>query len=129
MKDDLEGKIMTEFIALRLKTYAYLMDDGNSDSGTHVIKKSKGAKKCVIKRVLKFNDYKDCLLNNEIVSKSQQRFKSERHEVYNEEINKITLSSNDDKSLQTFDKIKSYPYGRSAGRVCKTELLSKVNIK
>ena len=66
MKDELEGKIMTEFIALRLKTYAYLMDDGNSDSGTHVIKKSKGAKKCVIKRVLKFNDYKDCVLNNEI---------------------------------------------------------------
>ena len=46
---------------------------------------------------LKFNDYKDCLLNNEIVLKSQQRFKSERHDAYTEEINKITLSSNDDK--------------------------------
>ena len=46
------------------------MDDGNSD------KKAKGTKKCVIKRILKFNDYKDCLLKNEIISKSQQRFKS-----------------------------------------------------
>ena len=79
--------------------------------------------------MLKFNDYKDCLLNNEFILKSQQRFKSGRHNVYTEEINKIALSSNDDKRLQTFDRITSYPYGTSARRVCKTELLSKVNIK
>ena len=60
MKDELGGKIMTEFVALRPKTYSYLMDDGWSD------KKAKGTKKCVIKRRLKFNGYKDCLLNNEI---------------------------------------------------------------
>ena len=82
-----------------------------------------------MKRMLKFNDYKDCLLNNEIVLKPQQRLKSKRHDLYTEEINKIALSSNDEKRLQTFDKITSYPYGTSAGRVCKTELLSKVNIK
>ena len=119
MKDELEGKIMTEFAALRPKTYSYLMDDGGSD------KKAKGTKKCVIKRRLKFNDYKDCLLNNEIILKSQQRFKSERHDVYTEEINKIALSSNDDKRSQTLDRITSYTYGTSAGKVCKTELLSK----
>ena len=45
------------------------------------------------KKVLKFNDYKDCILNNEIILKSQERFKSERHKVYTEEINKIALSS------------------------------------
>ena len=97
MKDELGGKIMTEFVALRPKTYYYLMADGNSDSGTHVNKKFRGNKKCVIKRRLKFNDYKDCLLNSEIILKSQQRFKSERHIVYNKKINKIALSSNDDK--------------------------------
>ena len=99
------------------------MDDCGSN------KEAKGTKKCVIKRRLKFNDYKDCLLNNETVLKSQQRFKSERHDVYTEQINKIALSSNDDKKLQTFDRMTSYPYGTSAGKVCKTELLSKVNIK
>ena len=57
--------------------------------------------------------------------KSQQRFKNERHDVYTEEINKIALSSNDDKRLQTFDRITSYPYETSAGKLCKTELLSK----
>ena len=53
MKDELGGKIMTEFVALRRKTYSYLMDDGGSD------KKAKGTKKCVIKQRLKFNNYKD----------------------------------------------------------------------
>ena len=77
------------------------------------------------KKILKFNGYKDCLLGNEIILKSQQRFKSEAHNVYTEEINKIALSSNDDKRLQTFDGITSYPYGSSVGKVCKTELLSK----
>ena len=81
------------------------MDDGNSD------KKAKGAKKCVIKRMLKFNDYKDCFLSIETILKAQQRFRSETHTLYTEEINKIALSSNDDKRLQTYDKIKSYPYG------------------
>ena len=62
---------------------------------------------------------KDCLLNNEIIMKSQQRFKSDRRDVYSEEINKIALSSNDDKRLQTFDRIASYPYGTRVGRYVK----------
>ena len=69
------------------------------------------------------------MLNNEIILKSQQRFKGERHDVYTEEVNKIALSNNDDKRFQTFDEITTYPYGTSAGKVCKAELLSKVNIK
>ena len=123
MKDELRENIMTEFVALRPKTYSYLVDDGESD------KKAKGTKKCVIKQRLKFNDYKDCLLNNEIILKSQQRFKSEAYNVYTEEVNMIALSGNDDKRLQTFNRITSYPYGTSAGKVCKTEMLTKVNIK
>ena len=79
--------------------------------------------------ILKFNDYKDSLLKNEIILKSQQRFKSERHNVYTEDVSKIALSSNDDKSLQTYDRLTSYPYGTSARKVRKTEILSKVNVK
>ena len=120
IKDELGEKIMTEFVALRSKTHSYLMDNRKND------KKEKGTKKCVIKRRLKLNDYKDCLLNNQIVLKSKRRFKSEIHDIYTEEINKIALNGNDDKRLQTFDRISSYPYGTSAGKVCKTELLSKV---
>ena len=105
MKDELGGKIITEFVVLRPKTYSYLTDDCKGD------KKAKGTKKCVIKRVIKFNDYKDCLLNDKLVLKSQQRFKSERHDVYTENVNKIALRSNDDKTLPTSDKITTYPYG------------------
>ena len=122
MKDELGGMFMTEFAALRPKTYSYLMDDGNSD------KKVKGTKKCVIKQRLKFNDYKNFLLNNEIISKSQQRFKTESHNVYTEEINKIALSSNDDKRLQTFYRITSHSYGTGIWKVCETELLSKYKL-
>ena len=121
MKDELGEKIMTKLVALKPKNY--LTDDCEED------KKAKVTKKCVIKRRLKFNDYKDCLLSNQIALKSQQRFKNERHDVYTEETNKIALTSNDDKRSQTFDRITSYPYGTSAGKACKKELLSKVNIK
>ena len=101
---------MTDLVALRPKTYSYLIDNGNSD------KKAKGTKKSVIKRVLNFNDYKNCLLNNEIILKSQERFKSEALNVYTEEINKIALSSNDDKRLQNFNRMISYLYGVNAGK-------------
>ena len=105
MKDELGGGIITEFVALRPKTYSYLTDDCKDD------KKTKGIKKCVVKRMIKFNDYENCLLKDEVVLKSQQRFKSKRHNVYTENINKIALSSNDDKRLTALDKITSYPYG------------------
>ena len=73
------------------------------------VKKSKGTKKCVIKRQLMFENYKDCLFNAKIILKSQQRFKSNYHNIYTEEINKIARSSNDDMKLQTSDRIKTYP--------------------
>ena len=44
-----------------------------------------------------FENYKNCLFNDKIILKSQQRFKSYFHEVYTEEVNKTALSSNDDK--------------------------------
>ena len=73
-----------------------------------VIKRLREQNKCAIKWRLKFNYYKNCLLNNnELIIKSQKRFKSETHNVYTNEINKIALSSNDDKRLQTLDSWKS----------------------
>ena len=93
MKDELGGKIITEFVTLRPKTYSYLTDDGKED------KKAKGTKKCVIKRMIKFNDYKNCLLKDKVLLKSQQRFISKKHDVYTEDINKIALSTDDDKRI------------------------------
>ena len=68
---------------LQQKGYAYLMEDASEH------KKAKGTKKCVIKRELIFENYKDSLFNDKIKLKSQQRFKSDRHKVYTEDINKM----------------------------------------
>ena len=70
-----------------------------------------------------FENYTDSFFNDKIILKSQQRFKSDSREVYTEEINKIALSSNDDKRLQTFDKITTYPYGTNAFKVCESEMM------
>ena len=125
MKDELGGKIMIKFFEFRAKTYSYLRDDSNEDN------KAKGTKKCVKKRKLKFEDYKNCLeatqtenktkyleenktdkdnikefiKNNKSIKKTQQRFNRERQNVFTEEINKTVLSSNDNKRMQSIDWI------------------------
>ena len=118
--DELGGKIMKEFSTLRSKTYTYLMDDDSEK------KKVKGIKKCVIKRRRMFGNYKDSLSNDKTILRSQLRFKSNHHNVYTEEVNKIALSGNDDKRLQTFDRVTTYPYGTNAFKVCESEMLSKI---
>ena len=75
------------------------MDDGSEH------KKAKGIKKAAIKNIIMFEHYKDCLFNNKIIRKAQQTFKSELHEVHTIEINNVPLSSNDNKRLQTFDRV------------------------
>ena len=104
-KDELGGKIMTEFCTLRAKAYAYLTEDGIGHE------KDKGTKKCIVKRELMFKHYKDCLFNDITLLKSQHRFRSDNHKVYAEEVNKIVLSSNDDKRIQTYDKITNIHMG------------------
>ena len=87
------------------------------------VKKAKGTKKCIIKWELMFENYKDCLFNGETILKSQQRFKSDRHKVQTEEVNKIALSADDDKRLQTFNRVTTYPYGTPAVKVCENEMM------
>ena len=68
-----------------------------------------------------FENYKDSLFNNKIILKSQLRFKSDHHDVYAEEVNKIAISNNDNNRLQTFDRVTMYPYGTNAFKVCESE--------
>ena len=87
--------------------------------------KAKGIKKCVIKRRFMFENYKDSLFNNKTILKSQLRFKSNQHDVYKEEVNKIALNSNDGKRLQTFDRVTTYPYETNTFKVYEIEMLRK----
>ena len=117
-KDELGGIIIIEFCALRAKAYAYLMQDGSEH------KKAKGTKKCIVKREIIFENYKESSFNDKTIIKSQQRFRSDHHKVYTEEVNKIALSSNDDKRIQTSDKVTTYPYETNVFKICESEMLS-----
>ena len=126
-KDELNGKIKEKLCAPRAKTYSYLIDcydDDHHDKNKIINKKAKGTKKCVIKRCLKFDDYKESIFNNKNILRSKQRFKSDLHTIYTENINKIAISSNDHKRLQIYDKITTYPHGTNAFKVCESEMLS-----
>ena len=72
-----------------------------------------------------FENYKDSLFNDKIILRSQQRFRSDHHRVYTEEVNKMALSSNDDKTIQTYDKITTHPYGTNIFKICENVMLLK----
>ena len=118
-KDELGGKIMTEFCALRAKAYAYKLDDDTE------MKKAKGTKKCIVKREITFKNYADALFNNEVIIRSQQRFRSYNYKVYTEEVNKIALRSNHDKRIQTYHKVTTFPYETNVFKVCESKMLLK----
>ena len=86
MKDEFEGKIMTEFVALRPKLYSYKKLDGLED------KKCKGIKKCVVKKTLTFEDYKTCLFSDSTEYRSQLMLRSAKHKVHTIEVNKVALN-------------------------------------
>ena len=83
MKDQLEGDIKTEFVALRPKLCAYRKLNNKED------KRSKGIKKCVVKKTLDLDDYKKCLFNikSKSIYRSQLMFRNEKHEVHTVEVN------------------------------------------
>ena len=94
-KDELGGRIMSKFCALRAKTYACKLDDGSEE------KKPKGIKQCVVKNTINFDDYVEILFSeNEKLLRSQDVFRSYYHTVYTEKVNKVAVSANDDKRIQ-----------------------------
>ena len=105
MKDELGGKIMTEFMALRPKLYSYKKLGGSED------KKCKGIKKCVVKKTLTFEDYKTCLFSGSTGYRSQLMFRSSRHEVHTIEVNKVALNRDDDKRISRKDEISTFARG------------------
>ena len=117
-KDGLGGRIMKEFCVLRAKTYGYLMDDDSEK------KKAKGTQKVVIKHLIRYENYIDSMYNGTVILRSKQRFKSNRHTLYTEEVNKVTLSCNDDKRLQIFDRITSFPHRTNAFKMRESKMMA-----
>ena len=93
MKDKADGEIIDEFVGLRAKLYSYKMLEGQES------KKCKGVKSSVINKSILHKDYKKCLFTKKPECRSMKIFRSRLHEVYTEEVNKIALSSEDDKRI------------------------------
>ena len=90
-KDEVAGRQITHFVGLRPKLFSFKVARGG------ITKKCKGVKKNVVKREIIFDDYVRCLFSGEKQMKSMKIIRSENHDLYSKEVNKIALSNDDDK--------------------------------
>ena len=110
-KNEAAANNITHFIGLSSKLYSYLMEIKYGKNGKlkepeeDTIRKAKGVKKNVIKKSLTFEDYKKCLFSEEKVLKEMNIIRSKNHDIYSMNVNKVVLSSNDDKRIICFNKI------------------------
>ena len=127
MKFELGDDEMIECTNARAKLYAYLYQNPNNE--IHESKRAKGTKKCITKKELTYQDFKDSVENGTIKRKIQYRFKSDHHNIFTEKIKKISIISNDDKRIQAFDKSMRYQYGTNSFQICLSELIFKKSNK
>ena len=104
-KDEAAGKRIKEFVGLRAKLYSFIMEDGKEN------KRCKGVKKQVVESSITHEDYKTCLRTGKEQLRKQNILRSYEHEVFTEEVNKIALSSIDDKRYILDDGIHTLAWG------------------
>ena len=104
MKDETAGKVITEFVGLRAKSYVYTVDGKDN-------KKCKGIKKGVVKKKLTIDDYRECLFSHQSKLLKMNVIRSYKHELYTETINKTALSDADDKRIIQKDSISTLAIG------------------
>ena len=100
-KDEVAGRQITHFVGLRPKLYSYKVEDEKD------LKKCKGIKKNVVKKSIDFDDYVKCLFSGEKEMRKMKIIRSEKHEIYSKEVNKVALSNEDDKRTTLFGKLKT----------------------
>ncbi|XP_031341014.1 uncharacterized protein LOC116169127 [Photinus pyralis] len=104
MKDEMSGKVITEWVALASKMYSFRTRDCD-------VKKLKGVKTNIVKNRITFNDYLKCLKNQDVKIVSQSSIISKNHKVYSVEQTKIALYNNDDKRYTLPNQIDTLPWG------------------
>ena len=109
MKDELGGKIMTEFVAVRAKMYAYRKIDKEVKG-----KRCKGTKKCVVSEGITLDDYKTYLSDGETIYREQLLFENKKHEIYTVNKHKIALNIDCDKRILQADGITTLARGHAA---------------
>lgn len=102
-KDEMGGTVISEFVGLRAKLYCI-----NTEATS--IKKAKGIKKCVTKK-LNMKKYKKCLYNSEELRDNMCIIKSKNHKMFTQRLNKLVLSKNDDKRQLINGAVRTLPWG------------------
>ena len=105
MKDEAGGVPITEFVGLRSKMYSYTKEDGKGG------KTAKGVKKCVIKKNITHENYKETLFQQQQLHHKMKTIRSAKHRLYSYEINKTSLSCFDDKRYISDDGVHTLAYG------------------
>ena len=100
-KDEVAGKQITYFVGLRPKLYSFKIEEIKE------VRKCKGIKKNDVEKGIDFEDYVQCLFSGEKQMRSMKIIKSENHDIYSKEVNKIALSHEDDKRQVLKDKVKT----------------------
>jgi len=103
-KDKAGGKIIAEFVGLHAKSYAFDMEGDE-------FKKCKDVKKYVVNKEITLNDYKNCLFSERQQLRPMNMIRSHHHEVFTEQVNKFTLSADDDKQIILPDRIHTLAHG------------------
>ena len=103
-KDEVAGKQITHFVGLRPKLYSYKVEDEKE------LKKCKGIKKNVVKKSIDFDDYVKCLFSGEKEMRKMKIIRSEKHDIFSKEVNKVALSNEDDKRQVLKDKINTLAF-------------------
>ena len=106
MKDECNGKIVTEFIGLRSKMYCVGIENNN------YVKKAKGVKTNVVKNTIDFNHFRECLFNFTVIYREQFNITSKYHNLYTEKCNKLALNPYDDKRCLLLNCTDTLPWGR-----------------
>ena len=104
-KDEVAGRYIEEFVGFRAKLYSYKMFEAEES------KKCKGVKKSVVKKSITHEDYKNCFFTGKEQLRKMNVIRSHKHDVYTEGVNKVALSSNDDKRYILDEGIDTLAWG------------------
>ena len=105
MKDETNMNPIQKIACARSKLYSAKI------KGDQIIKRTKGVQKCVINQTITFEDYENCIFNQEIILRTQRRIMNKYHQLYTIEEQKVALSSFDDKRYLIFDSTDTLPWG------------------